>query len=146
VASGTARTSPWKESFRVHETITYFAPDGEQLVTVSPDRKMNPKGFIVTGGGVPGIGSVGKDLHLYVRDEPIGFLNPPWTPRFLRGRRPDFILCDMSGSELGRIKHRTRFLSWTVIEVDPAVTEPLRSMLFGVEALVHRLLTRRGGG
>jgi hypothetical protein len=52
-----------------------------------------------------------------------------------------------SGTELVKVKHRSRLSTWRVIEIPPSIPEPLRSLRFGIEAAVdsHLHPTSHGG-
>jgi hypothetical protein len=88
---------------------------------------------------------VSKNLSIDVSGQPIGRLERPWLPRMLRFRGPDFTLYDARDSEIGWINRRKSIPSWTVIEVVPEVTLMLRSLLFGVEAVVNAPRTAVAG-
>jgi len=136
--------SSWTELFGICKTITYARADGRPLITVSPDRRRSPRRFRVTGDGIPGLGSVGRDLSIEHRGQEVGYLDRPWLPRMFRFRRPDFTLYE-GDRQVGQIKQQRRFVSWTVIELDPDATVLLRGLLFGVEAVINAPRPVSGG-
>lgn len=133
------------------EVTNYATPERGPLLQVYADRIFNPRSYAVVypDRHVGSVFAAGRDKGSVYETGVgvIGHLKRSWRGGILPGVGREFSLYNSAGQEVSHITSKRRlFTTWNVIEIDPGISEPLRTLLLAATAAVDSWTMPKGGG